>query len=437
MDDPKAARGALLREPNFRWMMSGAVISALGDQFTMIALPWLVLQLTGSALTMGLVIAVMGVPRAIFILFGGALVDRYSPKSVLMLTKYVNGALLAALAAMVFSQQVSLPLIYALALGIGLASAFSIPAGTSMLPHVVAPPHLPMANGIMMGTRQLTMLAGPLLAGLLFVLFGDGSGAGPVAGGKTASMNGIAFAFAFDAFSFFASAWTLSKVALLPAPPKGAPEPILRAVGAGLAMVWNDIALRTCMLYWALCAFVVSGSMQVALPVLANTRLAGASALALILGVHGAGTLLGMALTGGTGKFRFRNFGTTVLIADIIAGLLLIPLGEVSATWQAALLLLPLGMLAGFVQVAVFSWIQQRVPRAMLGRAMSIFMFIFMGVAPLSAAITGWLMDKLTLVQLFAGAGTFLILAAGLAYLLTPMRDIADAPAPGKPAVLD
>ena len=430
MTNPKAARAALLRDPNFRWTMAGGIVSALGDQFTLIALPWLVLTSTGDPLTMGLVIALMSVPRAIFILIGGALVDRHSPKSVLMLTKYVNAILIGLLAALVFAQQMNLPLLCTLALGIGLASAFSIPSGTSMLPHVVEAQQLPLANGIMMGMRQLTMLAGPLLAGLLFVLFGDG---GITAGGQRASMNGIGAAFAFDALTFLLSAWTLSRVKLLHTPGQAAPEPVLRAVGAGMAMVWRDTTMRTCMLYWALCSFVVGGSMQVALPVLANTRLAGASALGLMLGVHGAGTLIGMALTGGTGKFRFRNFGTTVLIADMLAGLLVMPLGQVTATWQAALLLLPLGMLAGFLQVAVFSWIQQRVARAMLGRTMSIFMFIFLGVAPLSAAVTGWVMQFVSLGQLFAAAGEFLVLTALLACLLTPMAGIGDAAAPPQP----
>lgn len=83
-------RAALLRDPNFAWLMSGGVISALGDQFTLIALPWLVLKLTGDPLALGLVIALMGIPRALLILFGGALVDRYSPKRVLMLTKHAK-----------------------------------------------------------------------------------------------------------------------------------------------------------------------------------------------------------------------------------------------------------------------------------------------------------------------------------------------------------
>ncbi|MES2150181.1 MAG: MFS transporter [Pseudomonadota bacterium] len=412
-------RAALLREPNFRWMMGGGLVSAMGDQFTMIALPWLVLKLTGDPLALGLVIALMSIPRAIFILIGGALVDRSSPKAVLMVTKYANAVLLGLLAVLVLSQNVSLPAVCALALGIGLASAFSIPAGTSLLPSVVEPGSLQLANGMLMGVRQVTMLAGPLLAGLLFALAGDG-------GDKLTDARGLGYAFAFDCFSFVLSAWTLSKVQAQHAAPAAAPAPLFAAVGAGLKMVWEDTALRTCMLYWALCAFIVGGTMQVALPVLASTRLHGASALGLVMGAHGAGTLLGMALTGIKGNLRLGNLGTTLLVVDAIVGLLLIPFANVTASWQAAGLMLIVGVLAGFMQVAVFSWIQRRVPRPMLGRAMSIFMFIFMGLAPLAAAVTGWLMQRVTLTQLFSGSGLFLIAAALLAYLFTPIRSIAD-----------
>lgn len=416
-------RSTLLREPNFRWMMGGSLISALGDQFTMVALPWLVLTMTGDALTLGLVIALMSVPRALFMLVGGALVDRYSPKSVLMLTKFANALLLALLTALVLSEQPSLSAVCALALGLGLASAFSIPSGTSLLPHVVAPELVARANGMLMGLRQLTMLSGPLLAGLAFALFGDGSGAG---GG-----NGMAIAFGFDAFTFLFTAWTLSKVQPRHAPPPAAAAPMLRAIGDGLMMVWRDTTLRSCMLYWAICAFVVGGLMQVALPVLAGTRLQGASALGLLMGVHGAGTLLGMALTGWLGKVRVGTFGTTILLADGVSGLLLLPMGLVDATWHAAAVLVGLGLIGGCMQVAVFSWIQQRVPRAMLGRAMSIFMFIFMGLAPMSAAMTGFLLHYLSLGQLFLSAGLFLVAYSLLAFVFTNISRIADPASAG------
>lgn len=67
-----AGRAGLLRDANFAWLMGGGVIAALGDQFSMIALPWLVLKLSGDPVALGLVVALMGIPRAVLILFGGA-----------------------------------------------------------------------------------------------------------------------------------------------------------------------------------------------------------------------------------------------------------------------------------------------------------------------------------------------------------------------------
>jgi MFS family permease len=422
----------LLRDRNFAWLMSGGVISALGDQFTMIALPWLVLQLTHDPLALGMVVAVMGVPRAVLILFGGAVVDRYSPKRVLMLTKHVNTVLLGLLAALVLTGRATLPLVTVLAIGVSLAQAFSIPAGTSMLPHAVAPQQLQAANGLMMAMRQVTLLAGPLLAGLVFALAGDGS-AGMADGGA----RGLGLAFAFDCLSFALSAWTLTKVVPLPsgAPAAGLPspaEPLLRTVGSGVAAVWRDPILRSGFLYWGLCSCVAGGLIQVALPLLASERLHGASALGVLAGANGAGALAGMAMSGVIGRRRIGKLGITLLLLDGTVGLMLPLLGMITATWQGVLLNLAIGLLGGFVNVTVFTWVQQQVPRAMLGRVMSIFMFVVMGLAPVAAAAAGWLATLVPLGALFTGAGLFLVGAAVLAWLFTPMARLSDAAPPVK-----
>ena len=420
---PSNPRAALLRDRNVVWLMSGGAISALGDQFTLIALPWLVLKLTGDPVALGMTIALMGIPRAILILFGGALVDRYAPKRILMLSKHVNTVLLGVLDILVYSGHAHLPVVLALALGLSLASAFSIPAGTSMLPHAVAPQHLQAANGMMMALRQVTMLAGPLLAGLLFALAGDGSD-GP------RHMRGLALAFGIDCLSFAVSAWTLSKVEPRPFVPAPA-QPVLRAVADGLAAVWRDALLRSCFLYWGLCACIIGGVMQVALPLLASSRLHGAAALGLLMGAHGAGALAGMAASSLVKGRRIVNLGMTLLLVDGIVGLLLIPLGSITASWQGVLINVTIGVLGGYVQVAVFTWIQQRVPRELLGRTMSLFMFIFMGLAPLAASLAGWIASRVALSTLFGGAGVCLAATALLAWLFTPMRALRDAaPAP-------
>nr|WP_315254930.1 MFS transporter [uncultured Duganella sp.] len=444
---------ALKHNANFKWLMRGGIVSALGDQMTMIALPWLVLKLTGDPMALGLVVALMSIPRAIFILVGGALVDRYSPRRVLMLTKYVNAALLALLTLLVLNiasahtmplgdslsltialtPQLALHLIYVLAFGLGLAQAFAMPSGMSILPLAIPPEHLQAANGMMMGLRQVTMLAGPLLAAAVLTVAGDGDG-------SVSNARGLAMAFGFDCASYLLSAWTLSKVTLLrqssanpELAPQAAPESVLRSIGAGLRMVWDDVPMRLCFIYWGTVSLFIGGAMQVALPVLAS-ELHGASTLGIIMGAHGAGTLLGMGVAAKLGqRLRFAGFGATILAADAIAGLLLAPMGMVHATWQAALLMTTLGLLTGFIQIRVFTWIQQRVPPHMMGRAMSIFMFIFMGLAPLSAAATGWILTQVSLSQLFLGGGIILVLFAASAYLFTPIRGIVSAAPPTTP----
>jgi len=425
---PGDPRAALLQDRNFRWMIGGSALSMLGDQFTLIALPWLVLQMTGDTLVLGTVLALVSVPRALFILIGGALVDRHSPKQVLMITKYVNLVLLGVLAALVLTGGLALWMVYALSLGIGLATAFSIPAGTAMMPHVVARHQLQAANGISLGLRQLTMFLGPLLAGLLIALFGDGA---PSHGTVVrANATGIGIAFGLDALSFALSAWTLAKVRTREAPPPAAPQAVLASVGQGLAHFWRDSALRTCFLYWSAVALFIMGPIHIAVPVLASsTPQLGAAAFGTMLGAHGAGTLLGMVASGVLPRLRLGSLGMTILAFDAVIGTLFIPMGLITAVWQGSALMLAIGLLGGFMQVRVFTWIQQRVPSALLGRAMSLFMFIFMGLAPISAAVTGWVMKSVTLPQLFAASGGTLVVLAALALALTPMRRVTDAPA--------
>jgi MFS family permease len=437
MPETTSPRGALKNEPNFRWLFWGSIISNLGDQLTIVALPWLVLKLTGSALALGLVVALMGIPRAVFILLGGAMVDRYSPKRVLMISKIANAVLLGLIGGfvlgvepgatwnlgpaltIVMGPRVILAIICVFAFCIGLAQAFGIPSGTAMMPHALPPEHLQAANGMLMGLRQLSMLVGPLLAALLIAVAGNSAGA-------VADARGLAWAFGLDCITFLVSAWTLSRVALrVTARPEGDKQSVLRSVGAGLRMVWDDVALRLCFTYWGIVTLFIGGSMQVALPVLANDTLHGASTLGVLMGASGAGSLLGMAAAAAAGKrLRLASFGTTLLLVDAVSGLLLAPIGSVHTTWVAALLLLLLGVLSGFMQITVYTWIQRRVPTHMMGRAMSIFMFIFMGMAPLSAAATGWLLTVVPLAQLFMGGGALLVGLAACAWVLTPIRRI-------------
>jgi hypothetical protein len=101
---------------------------------------------------------------------------------------------------------------------------------------------------------------------------------------------------------------------------------------------------------------------------------------------------------------------------------------------HGALLLAGAGVLAGIAQIAIVTWIQQRVPPAMMGRTMSLLMFIFMGIGPVSAAVAGSLLKLISLSALFAGAGLALS-AIALGCLASPaLRGIGSARPEGAPA---
>ena len=419
------AQGALFRDPNFRWLLAGAVVSMLGDQLTLIALPWLVLKMTGDPMALGLVLATTSLPRALFMLLGGALVDRYDPKRVMMWTKHMSAASLGLLVVLLLTGHATLWSVGLLGFVLGLAMAFSIPAGTSMLPYVVPASLLPPANGVMLGLRQLSMFVGPLLAGGLIVWFGD------TAQPSSFDPRGVSAAFLVDAFSFVLSAWTLSKVRMqtlgAQATAGAARQAVWASVLDGLRWSWNDRDLRTCFLYWSAIALLVTGPMQIALPVLVSEQPGlGAAAFGLLMGAHGGGTLLGMGMAGARPSWRLRTLGLTLLAVDASIGVLVLPLGYITALWQGVVLLLLVGLLGGFVQVAVFTWIQRRVPPSYLGRTMSIFMFIFMGLAPVSAALTGWVMRVVSVGPLFALCGAALLLTVAIASVGSRMRDVAD-----------
>lgn len=408
------SRRELFSNANFRWLLGGGLLSMLGDQFTLLALPWLVMSLSRDPLVLGTVLALGSLPRALFILVGGALVDRHSPRTVLLLTKWINFGLLALLAGLTAHGSLTLPVVYALTLAIGLATAFSYPAGSAILPQAVPAALIQPANGVLMGARQLVLLLGPVLAGLLVT-----------GGGPALQREGLSLAFEFDAVSFAVSAWTLSRVRTAPREAPAA-QRVLAAIAESMRACWQDRELRALFLYFAAIAFFVGGPIQVALPVLAAERLpGGAAALGVMLAAHGLGALAGMAVSGLRPQWRLATLGGTVLLIDAIAGAVFLLFGHVHAAWQGALLLLPLGALGGFVQVAVYSWLQRRIPPAMLGRAMALFMFIVMGLAPLASAAAGAALRVLDVTQLFTAAATCLLVVVALGALLTPIRGIA------------
>src|SRR5450755_2844101 len=183
---------------NFRLLWIGESISLLGDQFYMIALPWLVLQLTGSALALGTIMALEGIPRALFMLIGGAFVDRFSPRSVMFASNLARLILVALLSVLVLTNNARLEILYLFALAFGFADAFFFPGSSAIVPQLLNDDQLQAGNTFVQGTAQLSGMVGPVVAGGLIAVLGNAATASKGAPGT----QGIGIAFVIDTLSF-------------------------------------------------------------------------------------------------------------------------------------------------------------------------------------------------------------------------------------------
>jgi MFS family permease len=163
------ARVMSLRD--FRLLFAGATTSLLGDQFALIATPWLVLKMTGDPLMLGIVLALEGIPRAVFMLLGGAITDRISPRLVMFIADVIRFGLTTLMAFAVLTGTVQVWMLYAFGLGFGLVAGFAIPAENSIVPMLVDEKDLQAGNSIMMGITQLCGFVGPTVAGVVIAFF--------------------------------------------------------------------------------------------------------------------------------------------------------------------------------------------------------------------------------------------------------------------------
>ncbi len=404
--------GEVLGNRNFRLLWIGESVSMLGDHFCLIALPWLVLQLTGDALAMGTVLALSAIPRALFMLVGGALTDRFSPRTLMLASNAVRFMLVSVLTVLVFNSQVEMWMLYTLAIFFGIADAFFYPAQSSIVPQLVEKDHLQVANSLVQGTMMLTMLLGPALAGLLIAALGDGHS-------ESANMQGIAAAFGLDALTFLISLFTLVFIRVPQNETAEVSENILESIRSGLNFVWNDLPLRAFFLVVAAITFFFNGPFNIGIPLLADTRFAeGAVAYGTILSTWGAGSLIGMVLAGMLPRANPKRMGIVLLSLVSVMGIGLALLGVSTTMFFASTIGLVLGSVDGYINVFFVTWVQSRAPKVFIGRLMSLLMFSSSGLLPVSMALSGAL-SRVDVTLLFTISGGIVALL-GLGMTLNP-----------------
>jgi|KBSSwiStaDraftv2_1062776.scaffolds.fasta_scaffold06483_6 MFS family permease len=399
-----AARVHPLRNGNFVLWWLGATTSLLGDQFYLVALPWVVLQLTGSGVAMGTVAMCAGIPRAVLMLMGGAVTDRVSPRKILMATASARAVLVAAIGFLFLQNVLQLWHLYLLASAFGVADAFALPSAGPLLRSLVQPEELPAANSVWQSSALLTGIVGPAPAGMVTKALG------------------AAWAFFLDAFSFLfviAALWRLPDPPRSPSRAAGKPS-VWSAIGEGLAYVMKDVPLRSLILLAAVLNFCLSGPLSVGLAYIAKSRFSSPTAFGGWISSVAAGTLVGMLLAG---VFKSRRRGLLLLGTSAVLGLATGCMGLLTGFWPVAVLLLVMGCFSGFINVQIQAWLQQRVERAVLGRVSSVAMLSSFGLMPLSMGAAGIAVEWSPR-WMFVIAGSAVALVAAFGALQQPVRDI-------------
>ena len=409
-----------LRERDFRLVFSGESISLLGDQFHFVALAWLTLQLTGSGVALGTVLTATAIPRALFMLVGGAMSDRISPRSLMLASNALRTVVVAIVAALVLTGNAQLWQLYILALIFGTVDAFFHPALNTIVPMLVSGRLLAPANALVQIMQQLSGLIGPAIAGLVVAALSTGP------------------AFAFDATSF---AFATLTIALVRGGRRAAPSAagegadhhpsggLLANIGSGVAYAWRDPAIRSLILLIAASNFAFTGPLLVGLPYLANTRFeGGAAAFGIIISAFGAGALGGAVVAGSIR--HVPRLGLVTLLTASAMGIGLAFLGNVPTVILAVVAMAAIGLGAGFINTRIMAWLQARTPEAMRGRLMSLVLLGAIGLSPVSLAVSGVIIDFGAVSLMFAVAGAIVVAAALVGLVAGIPSKMTDEPAP-------
>jgi MFS family permease len=408
-----------IRLSSFRRLFVGESIAVFADQMLLVALTLLALRIAGPGFTLGSVLAVAAIPGALLMPVGGWVSDRFSPAGVLLLCSIGRTLLASALASMVFLGVSSSWPLYALASTLGVLNALYYPASLSTVPAILKDKALLGAgNALVMGTQQVSDMAGPVLAASLVALFGVGA----VFGINALMFAGAAILFGLvtsgvrrptetrlreKAPSEVSSQHKQHELADAERLSEGS-QGLVAGIVEGIRYAWRDPLLRTMLFALALLSFSTSGPLRVGGAMLAQTRLGGAETFGVLLSAFGAGSLIGLVVAGSLVRM---GRGADLIVGTAALGLGLGTLGFVSSLFLATALILAMGIVAGYLGMVLMAWLQERTKPSLHGRVMSLMMFAAVAVDPLSYALMG-LLSGLDLRIMFAAAGSLVATTA-------------------------
>lgn len=268
-------RWALFKQKSFVMYWLGYLFSALGDAIFILMVSWFIVEKTGSGVTMGTFLLFVGIPRVILMLVGGAIVDRYSPRMVMLWSDLLRASILIVFTVLAVIGGLHLPILYGLGVIFGIVDAFYWPSITAIRQRIVTENHYTQSNSVLTGTWQVSAIIGPLL------------------GGGLINLVGFEWGFGVTGLLFFISALTLFFIELLPnqtiGPIKEEKSTILTDMLTGAKFIMHSPLLLITVIT-AVFGNIAMSTVTVGLPFLAkeyNVGVEGLGSMSASLGIGG------------------------------------------------------------------------------------------------------------------------------------------------------
>jgi MFS family permease len=359
---------------NYRLYFYGQLISVTGTWLQVVAQGWLVLQLSHSALMVGLVAALANVPSFFFSLFGGVIVDRFPKKRIVIFTQISSMILAFILGILTILNVITVPEIGLLAFLLGVVNAIDYPARQSFVPEFVGKEKLASAIAINSGVYNSARVVGPAIAGILIVLTGTGG------------------AFMLNGLSYIAVIIALFAMKVELYVPKEKLHPLL-AIKEGLSYTFSHSIIRTLLMFIGVSS-IFAWSYTTVLPVITQyTFHLGASGLGYLYVAVGSGAVLATIVVSVFSKKISPVvfiFGGNALFAVSIF------LFTLTHNFPSALVFL---FFAGFGLLSQFATmnttVQIMTAKELRGRVTSVYALMFIGLAPIGSFEVGFLSDRL------------------------------------------